>query len=57
MFMTSEDLIKKIEDILQGKSLEEYLRENMVTQEERDYINKVLLKPIYEKFGEKEENL
>jgi hypothetical protein len=55
--MTSEELIKKIEDILQGKSLEEYLRENMVTQEERDYINKVLLKPIYEKFGEKEENL
>jgi hypothetical protein len=50
--MNSEELIKKIEDILQGKSLEEYLRENMVTQEERDYIDKLLVKIIYEKFGE-----
>ncbi len=52
MFMNSEELIKKIENILQGKSLEEYLRENIVTQEERDYIDRVLLKSIYEKFGE-----
>ena len=50
--MNSEELIKKIEDILQGKSLEEYLRENMVTQEERDYIDKLLVKIIYEKFGD-----
>jgi hypothetical protein len=50
--MNSEELIKKIENILQGKSLEEYLRENIVTQEERDYIDRVLLKSIYEKFGE-----
>jgi hypothetical protein len=45
--MNSEELIKKIEDILQGKSLEEYLRENMVTQEEKDYIDKLLVDAIY----------
>jgi hypothetical protein len=50
--MTSEELIKKIEDILQGKSLEEYLRENMVTQEEKDYIDRLWAKSMYEKFGE-----
>ncbi len=47
MFMTSEELIKKIENILQGKSLEEYLRENIVTQEERDYIDKLIVDAIY----------
>jgi hypothetical protein len=45
--MTSEELIKKIENILQGKSLEEYLRENIVTQEERDYIDKLIVDAIY----------
>jgi hypothetical protein len=45
--MTSEELIKKIENILQGKSLEEYLRENIVTQEEKDYIDKLLVDAIY----------
>jgi hypothetical protein len=55
--MTSEDLTKKIDDLLQGRTLEEVLREVCLTQEERDYIDKLWAKPIYEKFGEKEENL
>lgn len=50
--MNSEDLTKKIDDLLQGRTLEEYLRENIVTQEQRDYIDKLWAKPIYEKFGD-----
>ena len=50
--MNSEDLTKKIEDLLRDRSLEEYLRENMITQEQRDYIDKLWTKPIYEKFDE-----
>lgn len=57
MFMNSEELIKKIDDLLQGRTLEEVLREVCLTQEERDYIDNLWAKPIYEKFGEKEENL
>lgn len=52
MFMTSEDIIKKIDKLLQGRSLEQVLREVCLTQEERDYIDKLWVKPIYEKFDE-----
>jgi hypothetical protein len=45
--MNSEDLTKKIDDLLQGRTLEEYLRENIVTQEERDYIDKLIVDVIY----------
>jgi hypothetical protein len=50
--MNSDELIKKIDDLLQGRTLEEVLREVCLTQEERDYIDRLWAKPIYEKFGE-----
>ena len=52
MFMNSEDLIKKIDDLLQGRTLEEVLREVCLTKEERYYIDRLWAKSIYEKFGE-----
>jgi hypothetical protein len=39
-----------IDDLLQSRTLEEVLREVCLTQEERDYIDKLLVDAIYKKF-------
>jgi hypothetical protein len=53
----TKEIMKNIEEIQKflddnNITLEEYLRENMITDEERKYIDKIWMDAIYKNFGE-----
>ena len=50
LLMTIEEIQKFLDD--NNITLEEYLRENMITDEERKYIDKIWVDAIYKNLGE-----
>ncbi len=50
LLMTIEEIQKFLDD--NNTTLEEYLRENMITDEERKYIDKIWVDAIYKNLGE-----
>jgi hypothetical protein len=48
--LTIEELQKYLDD--NKITLEEYMRANMITDEERKYIDKIWVDAIYKNFGE-----
>ena len=50
LLMTIEEIQKFLDD--NNITLEEYLRENMITDEERKYIDKIWVDAIYRNLGE-----
>ena len=50
MFMDLEELQKYLDD--NNITLEEYMRANMITDEERKYIDKIWVDAIYKNLGE-----
>ena len=50
MIMNLEEIQKFLDD--NNITLEEYLRENMITDEERKYIDKIWVDAIYKNLGE-----
>jgi len=50
MIMNLEEIQKFLDD--NNTTLEEYLRENMITDEDRKYVNKIWVDAIYNNFGD-----
>jgi len=50
MIMNLEEIQKFLDD--NNTTLEEYLRENMITDEDRKYVNKIWVDAIYRNLGE-----
>jgi len=48
--MTIEELQKYLDD--NNITFEEYMRANMITDEERKYLDKIWMNAIYKNFGE-----
>lgn len=49
MIMNLEEIQKFLDD--NNTTLEEYLRENMITDEDRKYVDKIWVDAIYKNFG------
>ena len=50
MIMNLEEIQKYLDD--NNTTLEEYLRENMITDEEKKYVDKIWVDAIYKNLGE-----
>jgi len=52
MIMNPEETLQEIQKFLDDNNitLEEYLRENMITDEERKYVDKIWVDAIYRNF-------
>ncbi len=50
MIMNLEEIQKYLDD--NNITLEEYLRENMITDEEKKYVDKIWVDAIYRNLGE-----
>jgi len=50
MIMNLEEIQKFLDD--NNTTLEEYLRENMITDEDRKYVDKIWVDAIYRNLGE-----
>jgi hypothetical protein len=50
MIMNLEEIQKFLDD--NNTTLEEYLRENMITDEEKKYVDKIWVDAIYKNLGE-----
>ncbi len=54
LLMNSEQIIEELQKFLDDNNItfEEYMRANMITDEERKYIDKIWVDAIYKNFGE-----